>query len=71
MKNLISENRKMTERLALVLVDKKQLDYECFVMANRLEEKEQELAALKEKQFESKQKEMPLEEAMEVCGRVS
>ena len=71
MKNLISENRKMTERLALVLVDKKRLDYECFVMANRLEEKEQELAALKEKQFESKQKEMPLEEAMEVCGRVS
>eukprot|EP00795_Rhopilema_esculentum_P005144 gene5144-270_t len=65
MRNLISENREMTERLALALSDKKQLDYECFVMANRLKEKEQELGALNEKHFESKQKDMPLEEAME------
>eukprot|EP00795_Rhopilema_esculentum_P008070 gene8070-13985_t len=66
-KNLIEENGVMRERLDLLFGEKQQLAKECSMLKCCLEDKEQELAVLKEKIDQLKNSKMAFQELQENC----
>ena len=67
-KSLIEENIEMRERLDWLFGEKEQIQYECLMLENRLEGKEQKLQLLQDHihRSEGKQKEIPLQEVVKV-----
>ncbi|XP_065063313.1 probable E3 ubiquitin-protein ligase bre1 [Rhopilema esculentum] len=70
-KSLIEENIQMRERLDWLFEEKEQIQHECLKLENRLEEQEQKLQLLQDHihRFERKQKEIPLQKAVQSDSR--